>query len=127
MPGRHAGGVDAGVMGSAVRLAVQAARDLDRERETAGPGKCVRDFVELTGSSDQVDFDEDDRPRTYFGIDDLQVELLGRVKGVARREVLRAPLDAGRIAEVPDEVKQAALPESQRQAHPLPGRRRVRR
>jgi len=65
----------------------------------------------------------DYRPRTYFGIDDLQVELLGRVKGVARREVLRASLDAGRIAEIPDEVKQAALPEAERQAagrvHPI--------
>ena len=63
------------------------------------------------------------RPRTYFGIDDLQVELLGRVKGVARREVLRASLDEGRVAEVPDDVKQAALPDAQRQAagrvHPM--------
>lgn len=65
----------------------------------------------------------DYRPRTCFGIDDLHVELMGRVKGVARREVLRASLDEGRIAELPDEVKQAALPEAQRQAagrvHPI--------
>lgn len=56
------------------------------------------------------------RPAAYFGLDDPQAALLGRVKGVARREALRELLDAGRLDAIPDELSRAALPEADRQA-----------
>ena len=55
------------------------------------------------------------RPRYYFGHYDLQTTLLTQVKGTARRNVLREALENGRIDEVPDAFKGAALSEVGRQ------------
>jgi hypothetical protein len=55
------------------------------------------------------------RPRDYFGRHDIQAALLTRVKGTARRDALREALDTGRINEVPEEIKSAALSPDTRQ------------
>ena len=55
------------------------------------------------------------RPRDYFGRYDLQTTLLTQVKGTARRNALREALETGRIDEVPDAIKGAALSEVGRQ------------
>ena len=63
------------------------------------------------------------RPRDYFGRYDLQAELLTRVKGRARREVIRKALDDGKITEVPDYLKESELDALDRQMlgriHPM--------
>ncbi len=55
------------------------------------------------------------RPRDYFGRYDMQTELMTRVKGTLSRQALRNALDVGGLAQIPEEVKQAALDEPSRQ------------
>ena len=55
------------------------------------------------------------RPGDYFGRQDLQLTLLTQVKGTARREALRQALEMGRIDDVPDAIKSAALSHDVRQ------------
>lgn len=63
------------------------------------------------------------RPRSYFGIADLEVELLGRVKGVVRRGMLRELLAQGKLTDIPDALTMAALDNVERQIagriHPI--------
>jgi hypothetical protein len=63
------------------------------------------------------------RPHSYFGSSDLQIELLGRVTGVVRRLALKDILDQGRLSDIPDILRRAALDEAQREMagmlHPM--------
>lgn len=63
------------------------------------------------------------RPRSYFGTADLQVELLGRVKGLVRRGMLKELLDQGKLTDIPDALTRAALGAAEReiagQIHPM--------
>ena len=54
-------------------------------------------------------FSERYRPDDYFGRYDLQTELMTRVRGHARRQMLRQALDSGEIDAVPDAIRAPEL------------------
>jgi len=49
------------------------------------------------------------RPRDYFGRYDLQTELLTRVKGRVRREMIKEAFEKGTIGSMPEDIKAAEL------------------
>lgn len=63
------------------------------------------------------------RPSGYFGIADVETELLSKVKGVARRSALREILEQGQLTDIPEALTRASLTGSERSAsgriHPV--------